>query len=172
MSIENEQIFEFGPFVLDPLAHTLVKDGRDIPLPPKAFAVLLVLVRNAGHIVEREEIFREVWPDVFVEDQNVCLNIHLARKALGDDADNPTYIATVARRGYRFAAPVINRNRVAPERVPSVAELEVPATMTIPTSGDGNSSGADAFRRGTISLRLLRSAFGEDGWFLLTSCTL
>ena len=172
MSIENEQIFEFGPFVLDPLAHTLVKDGRDIPLPPKAFAVLLVLVRNAGHIVEREEIFREVWPDVFVEDQNVCLNIHLARKALGDDADNPTYIATVARRGYRFAAPVINRNRVAPERVSSVAELEVPATMTIPTSGDGNSSGADAFRRGTISLRLLRSAFGEDGWFLLTSCTL
>ena len=172
MSIESDEIFEFGPFVLDPLAQTLVRDGGDIALAPKAFAVLRVLVRNAGRIVKREEIFREVWPDVFVEDQNVCLNIHLARKALGDDADNPTYIATVARRGYRFAAPVINRNRVAPERVSSVAELEVPATMTIPTSGDGNSSGADAFRRGTISLRLLRSAFGEDGWFLLTSCTL
>ena len=172
MSIESNEIFEFGPFVLDPLAQTLVRDGGDIALAPKAFAVLRVLVRNAGRIVKREEIFREVWPDVFVEDQNVCLNIHLARKALGDDADNPTYIATVARRGYRFAAPVINRNRVAPEKVSSVAELEVPATMTIPTSGDGNSSGADAFRRGTISLRLLRSGFGEDGWFLLTSCTL
>jgi len=170
MSIEREQIFEFGPFVLDPLAQTLVRDGRDVPLPPKAFAVLLMLLRNAGRIVKREEIFREVWPDVFVEDQNVCLNIHLARKALGDDADNPTYIATVARRGYRFAAPVTHRNRVAPEKVASVTELH--ATITTPTSGDGNSSGADAFPQSMISLRLLRSALAEDGWFLLTSCTL
>ena len=176
MSIESEQILEFGPFILDPLAQTLVRDGREIPLPPKAFAVLLVLVRNAGHIVTRQEIFEEVWPDVFVEDQNVCLNIHLARKAIGDDADKSTYIATVARRGYRFVAPVIRRDRVASLPVtaefPSRPEWEAPATMTTPTSGDGNSSRAGAFRRGTISLRLVRSALGEDGWFLLTSCTL
>ena len=148
MSIESEQILEFGPFVLDPPAQTLVTEGREIPLPPKAFAVLLVLVRNAGHIVTREEIFREVWPDVIVEDQNVCLNVHLVRKALGDDADKPTYIATMSRRGYRFVAPVIRRDRVA--AVPVTAEVH----------------------RDTTSLRFVRSALGEDGWFLLTSCTL
>jgi DNA-binding winged helix-turn-helix (wHTH) protein len=176
MSIESEQIFEFGPFVLDPLAQTLARDGRDIALAPKAFAVLLVLVRNGGRTVKKDDVIEEVWPEVFVEDQNVCLNIHLARKALGDDADKPTYIKTVARRGYRFVAPVIRRNRVASlpvaDEVPSMAEWEVPATMTIQTGGNTNSSGAGPFRQRTISLRLLRSALGEDGWFLLTSCTL
>src|SRR5947208_13337168 len=106
MSIESDQRFAFGPFVLDPLAQTLVRDGRDISLAPKAFAVLLILVRNAGRTVKKDEIIQEVWPDVFVEEQNVSLNIYSLRKAVGDDADNPTYIATVARRGYRFVAPV------------------------------------------------------------------
>jgi len=176
MSKESDQIFEFGPFVLDPLAQTLVGDGRDVALAPKAFAVLLVLVRNAGRTVKKDEIIREVWSDVFVEEQNVSLNIHLARKMLGDDADHPTYIATVARRGYRFVAPVIKKDRVATlpvtEEVPSAAELEVPATTMNLTRPDANSSVADPFRQGTISLRLFRSALAEDGWFLLTSCTL
>src|SRR5689334_11239104 len=104
MKIESEPVVECGRFVLDPLAQTLVRDGQDIPLPPKAFAVLLMLVRNAGRTVKKDEIIEKVWPEVFVEDQNVGQNIHLARKALGDDADKPTYIVTVARRGYRFVA--------------------------------------------------------------------
>jgi len=90
------------------------------------------------------------------------LNIHLARKAVGDDADNPTYIATVSRRGYRFVAPVVKKDRVASpvaEEVTAATQLEVPATTT-------------PLRQSTISFRLLRSALTEDGWFLLTSCTL
>ena len=74
--MENDQIFEFGPFVLDPMAQTLVTDGREIALAPKAFAVLLLLVRHAGDVVNKDQLFREVWPDVTVEDQNVPLNIH------------------------------------------------------------------------------------------------
>ncbi len=156
------------------MAQTLVTDGREIALAPKAFAVLLVLVKKAGDVVTKDQIIREVWPDVFVEEQNVPLNIHSVRRALGDDSDNPTYIATVARRGYRFVAPVIKRGRVAslPVTVTPVAKLEVPATSTMRIVDDGNSSVPEAFHRGTISWSLLRSALAEDRWFLLTSCTL
>ena len=176
MSIESDQRFEFGPFVLDPLAQTLVRDGRDISLAPKAFAVLLILVRNAGRTVKKDEIIQEVWPDVFVEEQNVSLNIYSLRKAVGDDADNPTYIATVARRGYRFVAPVVKKDRITSlpvaEQVTSAMHLEVPAIPTAQAPVEANSSVAGAFCQSTISLRLLRSALAEDGWFLLTSCTL
>jgi len=172
MSIETDQIFEFGPFVLDPVAQTLLGDGRDIPLPPKAFAVLLILVGNAERTVKKDEIIRGVWPHVFVEEQNVSLNIYLARRALGDNADRPKYIATVARRGYRFLAPVLIKDRVASlpisEENKTVAVSAITAT---PTSADGNLS-TSAFSQGTISFSLLRSALAEDGWFLLTSCTL
>jgi len=176
MNIEDDHVFEFGPFVLDPFAQALARDGRDIPLAPKAFAVLLVLVRNAGRLVTKDEFIQEVWPDVFVEEQNVSLNIHLARKAVGDDKDNPTYIATVARRGYRFVAPVIKKDRAASWAnaggVAFETHLEVPAITATAITDDATSYGAAALPRGTISLRFLRSALAEDGWFLLTSCTL
>jgi DNA-binding winged helix-turn-helix (wHTH) protein len=173
MSIESDQIFEFGPFVLDPLAQTLVRDGREIALAPKAFAVLLILVRNAGRVVNKDEIIEEVWPDVFVEDQNVPLNIHAARKAVGDDADNPIYIATVARRGYRFVAPVVRKDRVAPRPVANqVAATRNFQTSPTGSSGEPKSSGDETSPQTTVSLGLVRSALAEDGWFLLTSCTL
>lgn len=174
MSMETDHIFEFGPFVLDPLAQTLLRDGANVALPPKAFAVLCLLVRNAGHTVTKDEIIREVWPDVIVEDQNITLNVHLVRRALGDGADNITYIATVSRRGYRFAAPVVRRERIESlppvVEVPPATELEVPAVN--PDRADANSSGVAGFRQSTVSLTSLRSALSEDGWFLLTSCTL
>lgn len=176
MGTESDQIFEFGPFVLDPLAQTLVEDGREIALPPKAFAVLSMLVRTGGRLVTKEEIFKEVWPDVFVEDQNVVLNIHSVRKALRDDAENSTYIATVPRRGYRFIAPVSTKIRVAAlpviNEVPVTAELVRPDTTMDPARPVANSSMAEGFSRGTLSLKSLRSSLAEDGWFLLTSCTL
>ncbi|HKY44086.1 MAG TPA: transcriptional regulator [Pyrinomonadaceae bacterium] len=176
MSTESDQIFEFGPFVLDPLAQTLVTEGEEIPLAPKAFAVLLILVRNAGRTVKKDEIFQEVWPEVIVEDQNVSLNIYLVRKALGDDVENPKYIATLARRGYRFITPVNKRDRVAAlpvtEEIPLAAERKIPALTTGTTSDETNSSKTEAFCQRTVSLGWFRSTLAEDRWFLLTSCTL
>ena len=162
MSIESDQIFEFGPFILDPLAQTLVGEGREIALAPKAFAVLSVLVENAGRVVTKDEIIREVWSDVIVEEGNLTLNIHAVRKALGDDAEHPTYITTVARRGYRFIAPVTKKPRVAvspaTKKLTAVAEL-MPSNSTLNPKPPAPKSS-------------LRSALAEDGWFLLTSCTL
>ncbi len=177
MHMENDQIFEFGPFALDPLAQTLVRDSCEIPLTPKAFGVLLFLVRNGGRVVKKDEIIKEVWPDVIVEEQNVSLNIHAARKAVGDDADNPTYIATVSRRGYRFVAPVVRKTRVASlplvEAVTTATNSEVPAS-SIRSTGAAYSAEREPepIGKSTVWFGALRSAFAEDGWFLLTSCTL
>jgi DNA-binding winged helix-turn-helix (wHTH) protein len=174
--MESDLAFEFGPFVLDPLAETLVREGRDVSLAPKAFAVLLVLVRNAGRTVKKDKIIQAVWPDVFVEDQNVSLNIHAVRKALGDDADKRTYIATVARRGYRFVAPVVKKapGTLLPVavQVPPATHVDIPDMPIAAATEEANSSVAGAFRQGKISLKSLRSALAEDGWYLLTSCTL
>ncbi|HYJ91010.1 MAG TPA: winged helix-turn-helix domain-containing protein [Pyrinomonadaceae bacterium] len=77
-----------------------------IPLTPKMFELLLILVKNQGHVVEKEDLFKHVWPDSFVEEGNITFNIRQLRKALGDDFQAPRYIETVTRRGYRFIAEV------------------------------------------------------------------
>src|ERR1700722_1349963 len=96
--------YEFGLFQLNPAAGTLLRDGELVALSPKAFDVLLVLIRKAGQLVDKEELMREVWPDTFVEENNLTVNISALRKALGETGRS--CIQTVPRRGYRFAASV------------------------------------------------------------------
>jgi TolB-like protein len=84
----------------------LTRDGDAISLTPKATEILLELLKNAGQLVEKDELLKEVWPDTFVEESNLTQNIFILRKALGDDRSGPKYIETVARRGYRFLATV------------------------------------------------------------------
>lgn len=82
------------------------RDGSQIPLTPKAFSVLFTLVSNSGRTLLKDELLREVWPDQFVEENNLADNISTLRRVLGDDAKEPRYIKTVPRRGYRFVADV------------------------------------------------------------------
>ena len=98
--------YEFGPFRLDPTERTLFGQGQAVPLSPKGFDLLFVLIRKAGRIVDKEELMREVWPDTFVEENNLTVNISWLRKALGEVSSEQLYIQTVPRRGYRFAASV------------------------------------------------------------------
>jgi DNA-binding winged helix-turn-helix (wHTH) protein/TolB-like protein len=106
MPVETQHLYEFGPFRLDPAEHRLLQAGRPVPLTPKAFQTLLVLVENQGRLVEKEELLRRIWPDTFVEESTLAQNIFTLRKQLGQDGDEPVYIETVPKRGYRFAAPV------------------------------------------------------------------
>ncbi|HEY0098455.1 MAG TPA: winged helix-turn-helix domain-containing protein, partial [Pyrinomonadaceae bacterium] len=94
MSEQSGRVYEFGPFVLDPDRDILLKGGEPVALPPKAFALLVALVRAGGRTVTKDEILREIWPDTAVEEQNVGQNIHLVRKALSDEADRPSYVVT------------------------------------------------------------------------------
>jgi len=115
MSRQVKQLYEFGPFCLDPAEHTLSRDGRPIPLRPKVFDLLLVLVENRGHLVDKEKLMSSVWTEQFVEEGNINKNISMLRQALGESDSGHKFIETVPKRGYRFVADVreVNDNREA-----------------------------------------------------------
>ncbi len=110
--MQSKQIYEFGPFHLDPAERILSREGRMVSLTPKAFETLAVLVENNGHLVGKEELIQRVWPDTIVEESNLNNIIYMLRKALADDFSEHKYIETISKRGYRFVAEV----RLAAER--------------------------------------------------------
>jgi DNA-binding winged helix-turn-helix (wHTH) protein/TolB-like protein len=99
-------LYEFHEFHFDPANHLLAIGGNPVPLTPKAFEILLVLVQNGGRLTTKEELMKKVWPDSFVEEANLTVNISALRKALADAADGRQCIATVPKKGYRFVAPI------------------------------------------------------------------
>jgi TolB-like protein/DNA-binding winged helix-turn-helix (wHTH) protein/Tfp pilus assembly protein PilF len=128
MSLQTKHIYEFGPFRLDAAEHLLLRDGEAVPLTPKAFDLLLALVERHGHLVEKDELMKKVWPDTFVEETNLTSNISQLRKALGDGENGERYIETAPKRGYRFVAgvrevqAVLDEDELLPEQAPRVAE--------------------------------------------------
>src|SRR5499426_3651415 len=106
MSHQPKHIYKFGPFRLDAAEHLLLREGESVPLTPKAFDLLLALVERHGHLLEKEELLKKVWPDTFVEEANLASNISQLRKALGDGENGHRYIETAPKRGYRFVANV------------------------------------------------------------------
>jgi eukaryotic-like serine/threonine-protein kinase len=103
---KNKQLYEFGPFRVDREKELLLRDDEAIPLAPKAFQVLLVLISRKKEVVTKDELLKTVWPDTFVEEANLSRNIFLLRKALGESPQDHQYIVTVPGRGYRFAEDV------------------------------------------------------------------
>ena len=106
MSIEVNQLYEFGPFLLDAARRLLKKQGELVPLNSKAFDLLLVLVEEGGRIVEKDELMKRLWPDSFVEEGNLSVQVSALRKALGETPNDHQHIVTIPGRGYRFAEPV------------------------------------------------------------------
>lgn len=105
MSHQTPRTYEFGAFRLDTGGHQLLRHGQGVPLTPKLFALLRVLVEHAGHLVPKERLLEEVWAGTFVEETSVNRGISVLRRALGETAAEQ-YIETVPKRGYRFVAPV------------------------------------------------------------------
>ena len=126
MPHHNSHYYEFGPYRLDVGQRVLTRTGEAISLTPKATEILTLLVANAGHLVGKDELLKQVWPDTFVEEQNLAQNIFLLRRVLGDERPAPRYIETVVRRGYRFVANV--------------------RVIGAPDSGDSGSADSDAPR--------------------------
>lgn len=102
----TKKVFTFGPFELDPREKTLFQEGQPVGVTPKAFDLLLFLVMRPGRLVSREEILESVWPETTVEEGNLSVHISNLRRLLGEQASEPQYIETVARRGYRFIGTV------------------------------------------------------------------
>lgn len=102
----SKNSYHFGPYFLNGRESVLLRDGSPVALTPKAFDTLVVLVRNSGHLVEKEDLMKEVWPETVVEESNLTQNIFTLRRILGEGDGKSKYIETVPRRGYRFVAQV------------------------------------------------------------------
>src|SRR5262245_30450254 len=102
----NSLCYDFDSFQFDVDQRVLTRDGKAVPLTPKATDILILLLKSAGQLVEKDELMKEVWPNTFVEESNVSQNIFTLRRALGEAESGKSYIETVARRGYRFVADV------------------------------------------------------------------
>ena len=103
MAIKARHVYQFGPFRLDATDRLLYREGELVALAPKAFDTLLLLVTNSGHVLGKDEMMKQLWPDTFVEEGTLAQYVSLLRKALGDSA---AWIENHPRRGYRFTAPV------------------------------------------------------------------
>jgi pimeloyl-ACP methyl ester carboxylesterase/DNA-binding winged helix-turn-helix (wHTH) protein len=106
MKGQSKRFYAFGIFRIDVIERVLLKEKAVVPLTPKVFDTLLFLVENGGHMLGKEELIEKVWPDSFVEENNLAQNISTLRKALGEGIDGAKYIETVPKRGYRFVADV------------------------------------------------------------------
>src|SRR5579864_7726914 len=107
-AVSSWQVFRFGQFEADVPRKTLQRKGVRVKIHDQPFLVLISLLENAGEIVTREELRQKLWPDGTYVDFDGSLNVILKklRAAVDDDSDNPRFIETVPRRGYRFIAPV------------------------------------------------------------------
>ena len=158
MSAKIGRTYEFGPFCLDPGERLLLRDGRAVSLPPKAFDILQFLVERSGHLVEKRELLTHLWPDATVEEANVAQNIWELRRALEESRGGPRYIDTVPKHGYRFVASV----RVS-ERDP----LDAPRTTDEPRA---RPSGTDwHFGRRTLvsSIAVIVGAIVVTAWWMV-----
>jgi DNA-binding winged helix-turn-helix (wHTH) protein len=129
--------FRFGPFSLDSRARQLLRDGREVSLSPKAFQLLLSLVENRSRAMSREELHKQLWPSTFVLETNLAGLIAEIRRALADIAENPSFVRTMHRFGYRFIG-IVDEADASPEPgEPIVKYWLVWETKQVPlTEGD------------------------------------
>ena len=106
MSRHSKRFYLFDGFRVDAAERLLFKGDREVALTPKVFDTLLVLLENSSHVLTKKELMQQVWPDSFVEENNLAQNISILRKALGAGKAGEHYIQTVPKRGYRFVADV------------------------------------------------------------------
>jgi DNA-binding winged helix-turn-helix (wHTH) protein/TolB-like protein len=150
--LEINHLYEFSRFRFDPENHLLECEGSPIPLTPKAFDILLVLVENGSRLTTKEELMRKVWPDSFVEEANLTVNISALRKQLGETPNGQQYIETVPRKGYRFRVPVsqvdnhtaaglspLPENETAPEILGPGGDLPISFEVSSQTTPEGRS---------------------------------
>lgn len=106
MNRQPGYVYEFGPFRLNPPERLLLCGTKAVPLTPKVFDTLVMLVSNSGHVVGKDELMSAIWPDTNVEEANLTQNVSVLRKALAARSEGGSYIETVPKRGYRFIADV------------------------------------------------------------------
>ena len=145
MSLTLRHLYKFDSFIVDVDERVLLRNGRMVPLTPKVFETLLLLVKNQGSIVTKEKMLTTLWPNVFVEESNITFNIRMLRKALGDTKQSSVYIETIPRRGYRFKTQVR-------ELLEDDTSFEIARTEIASHSGNGKREPAAVEREQLVEL--------------------
>lgn len=170
MNTEGKMIYEFDSFELDPTERRLLRDGKPVALPPKAFDTLVVLVENNSRLVEKEMLLDRVWADSFVEEGNLKICVHTLRKVL----DGKNFIETVPKKGYRFNAPVrlIEKPRddfTIEKQVVSRITIEAGAVdeqQTLANDAPRTLNGSRSMRKSYLALGLLAALlFGSAFYY-------
>jgi DNA-binding winged helix-turn-helix (wHTH) protein/TolB-like protein len=124
-ALDTKVVYQFQGFRLDPGQHLLLHEGKPVALTPKAFELLTLLLQHNGRLLTKDELMRRLWPDSFVEEANLTVNVSALRKALGDGHDGQQFIETVPKHGYRFSAAVTEVGKESEAARPSkVAVLQ------------------------------------------------
>jgi TolB-like protein/DNA-binding winged helix-turn-helix (wHTH) protein len=134
MSQPTARIYEFGPFRLDSVRRTLLRDGEPVALTSKVFDTLLVLLEHRAEVLSKDQLMTALWPDVWVEENNLTQHISMLRKALGERAGEHRYVVTVPGRGYSFVAGV---REVLPDNdVGLIVEQSAGSKVTVDTEAE------------------------------------
>ena len=158
----TSHIYCFGSFCVNEAEQQLLRDGKPVRVAPKAFHVLLVLIQNKGRLVTKDKLLAEVWPDVFVEEANLTVNVANLRKVLDQGDGERPCIETVPKRGYRFVArvSVIEGSRVIEERSDGEQNEVLNSVAVLPFENEGCGPAGDYLSSGlmeSISNNLSRS---------------
>lgn len=128
MSEEIRRVYEFGHFRLDVEECVLWRDGEKIALTQKALELLLILIEHDGRLVTKAELVGALWPDTYVDENNLPVTVSMLRKAFGEKAGEGQFIETVPRRGYRFVAPV---TKIMPGHADLIVERHARTVITV-----------------------------------------
>ena len=128
----HRQSYEFDPFRIDIALSRLERAGEPVPLPPRAYDLLLLLARNANRVMSKAELMQRLWPNTFVEEANLTQHVYTLRRALGDQPNGQSFIETVSRRGYRLAASVREVATAAPAGAAAAEDVGPPREPSTP----------------------------------------
>lgn len=163
----------FKTYRLDTVNHLLWRNGERVPLAPKGFDVLAYLVEHAGRVVAQDELLGALWPETFVNPEVLRKYILEIRKALGDRPNNPEFIETFPKRGYRFIAPVIEKSATEPPDVPWSHAAEEHAIEeddglpAAPSKPEGSFVQRRRWKLAIIAMLVIVAAVGLSAYFLL-----
>ena len=159
--------YRFGPFEVNATSGELLKNGRPIRLQEQPYRLLLVLLETPGEVVSREELRSRLWPgDTFVDfDGSLRVGVRKLREALDDNAEDPRYIETIPKRGYRFLVPEVRKMDAAPEVAQpndDPAPLQTDAIPVAPVAASERTN--PLFRYGLVAVALILTAAGVFLW--------
>jgi DNA-binding winged helix-turn-helix (wHTH) protein/TolB-like protein/Tfp pilus assembly protein PilF len=130
MASRVRYLYEFGTYRLDVVERLLLREGKPVEVTAKVFDLLVMMVENQGKLMEKSQLLETLWPDSFVEEVNLSVNMSALRRALGESASEPQFIETVPKRGYRFIGAV--KSQIVPEGEPVAGSETPPASTSLP----------------------------------------